>query len=656
MPNKEKLKQILKTISSSEEQGQLEELELQLNADKKLDMIVESIEKSFAASKESNVRVSKNIAESFESFVEKLGKKLEDLKGAVVQNKPQNAAGVYKDMINQLAAIDMSINKKPVPVWNWPQYAAVSVRDKNFSNIDPSLAYQHNTTTVAQPYGTTLAFNSAGTIKVVSAADPLPVDATVSATVESLGMAGLKVDIYKVGTTAVAVNTGNASNGTQRVVLASDQPDVGVDINQVTTSAFQGIRVFQQNSPSVEVSIASSAMSGLQVNQDQINGIAVSVGAGTVDTGTQRMTLGSNDPAVAALEIMDDWDESNRAAVNLIAGQVGVQGAAGASTALTQRVAIATDANAVNITAVTTSAYSGIRVYQQNSPQVTVASNTMNGLQVNVDQLNGVALSVGAGNVDTGTQRVTLASNQNSTWLAGLATTVKSGTVTLGAGSASIGILGANSGVDIGDVTLNNASIAVTQSGTWDEVGINDSGNSITVDLTTLTSAGLRVYVNNPTGAQAVPIQDGGNSITVDGTVNANITAATTSVLAGVYVHQRNDSPPLVTTSVIGITASTSGDNIAIGKQGTGKRIHVYAFSLSSAGTVNAKFNDGNTSKLLAGLFYNVANSGAANSVSPNLLLSTPEPVLFRTAANSNLYINLSGNVAVGGHISYYVL
>lgn len=40
----------------------------------------------------------------------------------------------------------------------------------------------------------------------------------------------------------------------------------------------------------------------------------------------------------------------------------------------------------------------------------------------------------------------------------------------------------ANSGVDIGDVTINNATIAVTQSGTWDEVGINDSGNSITVD------------------------------------------------------------------------------------------------------------------------------------------------------------------------------
>lgn len=52
----------------------------------------------------------------------------------------------------------------------------------------------------------------------------------------------------------------------------------------------------------------------------------------------------------------------------------------------------------------------------------------------------------------------------------------------LPAGTNAIGTLAANSGVDIGDVTVNNATIAVTQSGTWDEVGINDSGNSITVD------------------------------------------------------------------------------------------------------------------------------------------------------------------------------
>lgn len=105
---------------------------------------------------------------------------------------------------------------------------------------------------------------------------------------------------------------------------------------------------------------------------------------------------------------------------------------------------------------------------------------------------------------------------------------------------------------DARSVTVQNATIAVTQSGTWDEVGINDSGNSITVDapvgtpvfvrlsdgasaITTLpvslatntptlqANSGVDVgdvTINNATGASAVNIQDGGNTITVDGTVS----------------------------------------------------------------------------------------------------------------------------------------
>lgn len=72
-------------------------------------------------------------------------------------------------------------------------------------------------------------------------------------------------------------------------------------------------------------------------------GTPATYGAGTVAATTPRITLASNDPAVVALEILDDWDEANRAAVNLIAGQVGVQGGAGLITALTQRVTLATD-------------------------------------------------------------------------------------------------------------------------------------------------------------------------------------------------------------------------------------------------------------------------------------------------------------------------
>jgi hypothetical protein len=47
--------------------------------------------------------------------------------------------------------------------------------------------------------------------------------------------------------------------------------------------------------------------------------------------------------ASASLAILDDWDESDRAKVNPIVGQAGVQGGSGAVSATTQRVVLATD-------------------------------------------------------------------------------------------------------------------------------------------------------------------------------------------------------------------------------------------------------------------------------------------------------------------------
>lgn len=70
-------------------------------------------------------------------------------------------------------------------------------------------------------------------------------------------------------------------------------------------------------------------------------------GAGAVDTGTMRVTLASDDPAVTALQIMDDWDESDRAKVNLIPSQAGITGGAGAVAANTPRVTLASDDPAV---------------------------------------------------------------------------------------------------------------------------------------------------------------------------------------------------------------------------------------------------------------------------------------------------------------------
>jgi hypothetical protein len=64
-------------------------------------------------------------------------------------------------------------------------------------------------------------------------------------------------------------------------------------------------------------------------------------GAGNVAAGVQRVTLAADDPGVASLAVVDDWDESDRAKVNLIVGQAGVAAGAGAVGATVPRVTVA---------------------------------------------------------------------------------------------------------------------------------------------------------------------------------------------------------------------------------------------------------------------------------------------------------------------------
>ena len=132
------------------------------------------------------------------------------------------------------------------------------------------------------------------------------------------------------------------------------------------------------------VTIAADDIAGVQHQRVKLSlgadGVAVDAGAGAgaVGTDTQRVTLGSNDPAVAtlgavadaaatqgstgsvsaklrtatsqlerialSLEILDDADETDRLKVNLIAGQAGIAAGAGAVTAATVRTVAASSA------------------------------------------------------------------------------------------------------------------------------------------------------------------------------------------------------------------------------------------------------------------------------------------------------------------------
>lgn len=91
---------------------------------------------------------------------------------------------------------------------------------------------------------------------------------------------------------------------------------------------------------------ASPVVVDLAANNDvTVTSGSITANAGTnLNTSLLALEAGGNLAASAAsLSVLDDWDESDRAKVNPIVGQAGVQGASGVVSATTQRVVLATD-------------------------------------------------------------------------------------------------------------------------------------------------------------------------------------------------------------------------------------------------------------------------------------------------------------------------
>lgn len=84
-----------------------------------------------------------------------------------------------------------------------------------------------------------------------------------------------------------------------------------------------------------------AANSGVDIGDVDVTSCALPTGASTA--ANQATEIASLAAIEASASVLDDWDETNRCAVNPISGQVGVQGASGVVTALTQRVVLATD-------------------------------------------------------------------------------------------------------------------------------------------------------------------------------------------------------------------------------------------------------------------------------------------------------------------------
>ena len=175
----------------------------------------------------------------------------------------------------------------------------------------------------------------------------------------------------------------------------------------------------------------------------------VAAGAGAVGATVQRATLASDDPAVVALQVIDDWDETNRAAVNLISGQAGIAAGAGAVGVTVPRVTHASDDPVVT------------------ALQIMDDWDESDRAKVNV--IAGQAGIAGGTGVDGATvPRVSLATD----------VALPAGTNEIGklaAGTAAIGKLAANDGVDIGDVDVATIAAGANIIG---DVGISGARTS----------------------------------------------------------------------------------------------------------------------------------------------------------------------------------
>lgn len=91
------------------------------------------------------------------------------------------------------------------------------------------------------------------------------------------------------------------------------------------------------------------------------------------------------------------------------------------------------------------------------------------------------------------------------------------------------------------------------------------------------------------------------------------------------------------------IDASAQGNTEIIPAPGAGKFIRVFGYVLTSAGTVSATFVSGDDGDL----------TGPMPMVAGTSIHTEYEDGLFDCGVNEALNINLSGAVAVGGHLKY---
>lgn len=225
-------------------------------------------------------------------------------------------------------------------------------------------------------------------------------------------------------------------------------------------------------------------------------------------------------------------------------------------------------------------------------------------------------------------------------------------------------------------VSLQNSSVAVTQSGSWNIVNVSGTislptGASTAAKQPALGTAGTAssdvISIQGIASMTPLQIADNGGSLTVDGTVAAtqsgtwNIGTVTTvstvssittlpartatadAITAKLATDSIQNGLTALTPKFATISASSSG-NTTVVTAVTSKKIRVLRFTLISNGSVNVKFRS-STAGDLTGAMPTQQYSGTGASFCP--------VGVFETASGETLQINLDAAVSVGGFLTY---
>lgn len=301
-------------------------------------------------------------------------------------------------------------------------------------------------------------------------------------------------------------------------------------------------------------------------------------------------------------------------------------------------------------------------------------TTTSNNLDVNVKSIgtSGTTAATNSGVVGAGVQRIVHATDVASS-------------VQIVAGSASIGVLGTNSGTDIGDVTINNASGASA-------VNIQDGGNAITVDgtLTGITGS-VAVYFDrgNPTVTEvsaATIATNTGNTATAvqimddwdeSDRAKVNPVVGQAGVAAGsgvvgvttqrvVLVTDVAGSMNIVaqglaalnlggTASIFAVSGSTStvGNNTLVSPSAA-YSFKVYAYSIQTTGAVSIapRFTTG-ASAGATELWRPLVTASGVTGVQGANLATAPNAPIFATGTSTTLSLYLDAATLVHYSLAY---